>query len=165
MAKGVESKKKVDNGLTDFDLLKEEELPEYQKYLQQMVTVAQQDSTAAGLGPKQIALAFVVTDPRVPRTVTNFCRVVGCDRSFYYLCRQNPKWTTYKNQLARRLTEDGYDDAMAVLHQLAKLGDVKALRLFFELRGDLVQRSESTVVTETAEERMKRLRAKKAVKE
>lgn len=160
----VESTKKRKKALlveVVFDPLKEEEFPEYRRHLQELVTLTQQDSTPGGLGPKQIALAFVVTNPRVfPRTVTMFCQLADCDRSFYYMCRQNPKWVEFKNKLAKRLTDDSYDEAMMALHELVRLRDAKGLRLFFELRGDLVHKVESTNVTETHEERMKRLKEK-----
>lgn len=149
-----------------FDALDEAELPAYQQYLAEVVTAAQQDPAAAGLGAKQIALAFVMTDPRVhPRTVSHFCRVADCDRSLYYLTYRNPRWIAFKNALAKQLTEAAYDDAMTAMQKLVKQGNVQALRLYFELRGDLVHRTEDLTKRETPEERMKRMRVAEVLEE
>lgn len=170
----AEEKKDVGQKGKDFDeeildLIDEEEIPEYQSNLQKLVTWVQQDPTlgklAQGIGPASLQLAFVVIDPRVKRTVTAMTRVAGVNRSTYYEAINNPKWIALRNELAKRFTEDAYTDAMVSLRQQLKLGNMKALRLFFELRGDLVHRSESTVVQETPEERMKRIRAQEAAKQ
>jgi hypothetical protein len=150
------------------DMIDEDELPEYQASLQRLVTIAQQDPTlekyARGLGPASLKLAFVVIDPRVKRTVVEFCKVADVNRSTYYEAITNPKWVAFKNELAKRFTEDSLGDAWVSLRHQIKLGNMKAIRLLFELRGDLVQRTESHNISETAEERMKRLRVKEAMK-
>lgn len=151
------------------DLIDEAEIPEYQSNLQRLVTWAQQDPTlgklAQGIGPASLRLAFVVIDPRVKRTVTAMTKVAGVDRTTYYQAISNPKWVALRNELAKRFTEDAYTDAMISLRQQLKLGNMKALRLFFELRGDLVQRTENHNINETPEERMKRIRAQEAAKQ
>lgn len=150
----------------NLDTIEEAELPAYRKWLWEAVTAAQQTPAAAGLTPYQIALAFVMTDPRVqPRTVVNWCRIVGCDRSVYYETWRNPRWIAFKATLAKQLTDAAYDDAMAALHRLVKAGNPQALRLFFEIRGDLVHRTENVTRTETPEERMKRLRVVEVLEE
>lgn len=150
----------------NLDTIEEAELPAYRRWLQEAVTAAQQTPAAAGLTAYQIALAFVMTDPRVqPRTVVNWCRIVGCDRSVYYETWRNPRWIAFKAQLARQLTDAAYDDAMAALHRLVKLGNPQALRLFFEIRGDLIHRTENVTPKETPEERMKRLRVAQVLEE
>ncbi len=163
--RSVYKRKKTRNLQALVDTIKEEEVPDYQLFIQQMARNILQERTDLGLTEEQVRLALVASDPRAPRIVTTLCELAGVSRMTYYNARQNPAWVKFQNDLVKQITDQHLPDAWGTLMQLVKAGETKALRLFFELRGDLVHRVEQTTLTETHEQRLARQRMKERLQQ
>lgn len=146
------------------DMLCDEDMPAYQSALQEAVTKFQQRPEAAGLSPQAIALALVSMDPRVPRTVSAWCRVADVGRAAYYAWRHDARWVLFREYLARQVSsKDLLGDIFGALREGIRKGDPRMVRLAAEINGLLVAPAGNQNTQETPEERMKRLRAQQAV--
>jgi hypothetical protein len=142
-----------------------EQLAEYQEVLREQARFVKQSETELRLDEDLIRLAYVMVDPRTGSTISDWCRVAQCDRLKYYRHRDDKVFTDFVQQVIKeRRKVHTRVKANRALEAEIDGRNVKAIRLFYELEGELIHRSENTNVTETAEERQKRLRAQEALK-
>ena len=160
MAKGRQKGKakepeRVDDGM---DRLEEADMPAYQEELLARAVSIRATPTGVGLSTESIKLAIVSMDPRVERTVSEWCRVAGVHRSTYYAWCREERWLKFRAGLFDATHGEFLPELKAAMRTALRAGDVKAIRLMHELRGDLVKRVETTHVHETPEQRAARRR-------
>lgn len=163
MAKGRGKGQGQDAGTGDawdclMDNLDDADMEMYQEELLGQAVSIRATPTGVGLSTESIKLAIVSMDPRVERSVSEWCRVAGVHRSTYYAWCRDERWLKFRGQLFDSTYGELLPELKAAMRASLKFGDVKAIRLMHELRGDLVKRVETTHVHETPEQRAARRR-------
>lgn len=138
-----------------------EELIEYKEYVHELARQVRLTETDIAIDEDLIRLTYVMVDPRAGQTIADWCRIADCDRLKYYRNRENPKFIKFIQRVIKeRRNVQTRVKAHRSMEALIDGHNMKAIRLFYELEGELIHRSENTNVTETHEQRMKRLKDK-----
>lgn len=89
------------------------------------------------LSTKQIQMAEMLANPENEcKTVSEMCEQVGISRNTYYSRWLNDeKFTSYVDTLITRYTDSELSAVWRALIGQCKIGNVNAIKLFFELKG------------------------------
>ena len=96
--------------------------------------------TQNGLKPKQIKVAEMLANPRYGLKDSEI--IEACDVShttFYRWIRENDEFNAYVNKLIDKYTDAELAAVWKALIRKCKIGDVQAIKLFFELKGKYSQ--------------------------
>lgn len=92
------------------------------------------------LSPKQRKVAEMLANPSCMYNDTEIMNLCGVPRtSFYRWIRENEEFTAYINKLIDKYTDGELGGIWKALIARCKLGDVQAIKLYFELKGKYKQ--------------------------
>lgn len=90
----------------------------------------------SGLKPKQKNVAEMLANPRCGMNDSEIIQACNVPRStFYRWLREDEAFTAYVNSLVERYTDAELSAVWKALIIRCKMGDVQAIKLFFELKG------------------------------
>lgn len=99
-----------------------------------------QNNTNKGLSKKQREAAEMLANPDCRRTKTEIIEKCGVSRStFYRWLREDEQFVGYVNLLIDKYTDGELATVWKALVAKCTTGDVKAIKLFFELKGKYSQ--------------------------
>lgn len=90
---------------------------------------------ASYLSPIQIATAVTVANFADVRPVAAKIEQLGVNPSQYYAWLKNPTYQSFVNELADQALDNVRPEAIAAFAQLLRDGDVRALKMYFEMTG------------------------------
>ena len=94
---------------------------------------------------KQKKLAELLANPDFTGSITELCQECGVARSTYYKWLDNPEFTQYVNSLISKFTDSELSTVWKALIRRCSIGDVQAIKLYFEMRKELSSKDESGV--------------------
>ena len=78
-------------------------------------------------------------------SITELCRECGVARSTYYKWLDKPEFTQYVDSLISKFTSSELSTVWKALIRRCSIGDVQAIKLYFEMRRELSSKDESGV--------------------
>lgn len=94
---------------------------------------------------KQKKLAELLANPDFTGSITELCRECGVARSTYYKWLDKPEFTQYVDSLISKFTSSELSTVWKALIRRCSIGDVQAIKLYFEMRRELSSKDESGV--------------------
>jgi hypothetical protein len=152
-------RKKTQSNALDV-VLEGDELREFQEWLTEQANIEVQKGTAKGLSVEATRLALTMVQPMTGSHVRDWCRIAMVDHKVYYRNKDDQRFKDLLDAFRKRRSAERLARADRMVDRLIDFGEVKAIRLLYEVEGLLIHRVESKDVTETHEERMKRLKEK-----
>ena len=105
------------------------------------------------LKPKQRQAAEALVDPADERTVTELCQDLEISRTTFYNWQKDPAFAGYVKVLIEGLTSSIVPKAWKQIDKKVGEGNMEAIRMVFELKGELSSGSNSqNVVIFTGED-------------
>lgn len=92
-------------------------------------------SNSGRLTGKKLKMAQLLTDPEQKMTVTEMCYVVGIARSTFYQWMDSEEFRTQLDRMIDQYTDGELANVWKALIRKATLGDVNAIKLYFEMKG------------------------------
>ena len=89
------------------------------------------------LSPKQRKVAEELVNPNFDGTVTKLCAELGVPRRTYYNWLDNPDFREYVASLIDKYADSELSTVWKALIEQCARGNVKAIKLYFEMRGML----------------------------
>ncbi len=86
------------------------------------------------LTPKQRHLAEKLANPDFTGTVTELCRQCNVARSTFYKWMDKREFLEYLNELIQKYSDSELANVWKALIRKCAMGDVQAIKLYFELR-------------------------------
>ena len=105
-----------------------------------------QKETVLGLSAKQIKAAQMLANPEFKGNKTKLCEEVGVTRKTFYEWVQKAEFINYVNELIAAYTDGEIGGVWKALINRCLLGDVQAIKLYFELKGKYKQQVEHSGV-------------------
>ena len=93
--------------------------------------------------PQQQAFILFLADPGETRQQKDFAQEYGLRDATLSEWKRKPELWDEVNKLRRRVTDPYLKDIMWAHIKKAKSGDVQAIKLFYEFRGELIQKHEN----------------------
>ncbi len=84
---------------------------------------------------QQRAVAEQLANPDFAGTITDLCKKVKISRNAFYQWMKDPEYLQYIDELISRYTDSELAAVWKALIRKAKQGDVKAIKLYFEMKG------------------------------
>jgi len=94
--------------------------------------------------PEQIRCVQVLLNPDCDKKKCERLSEAGIPTSTFYHWMQDDNFVAYLNERVANMTDKAYSDVWKSLVQKARDGDIQAIKLFFEMRHEYIQRSENT---------------------
>ncbi len=101
-----------------------------------------QKCTKSRLTKKQREAAEMLANPDVSCTKTRLCETVGVSRSVFYKWLKDSEFISYVNSLIDTYTDAELGSVWKALIHRCVVGDVQAIKLYFELKGKYKQQIE-----------------------
>jgi len=92
--------------------------------------------------PKQIKLAELLLNPEDRRTKTEKMKEADVSRKTFYRWMKDPRYIDYLNSQLEQYTNGELVDIWRALINQAKRGSFQHIKLFFELKGQYVEKKE-----------------------
>ena len=102
-------------------------------------------SNELNLTSKQRKLAELLANPDFTGSITELCRECGVARSTYYKWLDKPEFTQYVDSLISKFTSSELSTVWKALIRRCSIGDVQAIKLYFEMRRELSSKDERGV--------------------
>lgn len=99
-----------------------------------------QNDTISTLSDDQIRMAHILADPSEKGTIENKCQKAGVSRATFYRWMKDRQFVQYVNSLIDTYTDTQLAEVWRALINLAKKGDLAAIRMFFEMKGKYVEK-------------------------
>lgn len=102
----------------------------------------EQNGTDLKLSKKQREAAEMLADPDFKGNSTKIINSLGVPRTTFYRWLKNPEFISYVNELIDLYTDSELGTVWKALIRRCVIGDVRAIKLYFELKGKYKQQVE-----------------------
>ena len=102
-------------------------------------------SNKSGLTVKQKKFAEMLANPDFTGSITDLCLKCGVARSTYYKWMDKPEFTEYVDSLISKFADSELSTVWKALIRRCSIGDVQAMKLYFEMRKESSVKDESGV--------------------
>ena len=109
------------------------------------VTIMATKLNDSGLNSKQRKLAEMLANPAFAGTITELCNKCDVTRATFYRWMDKPEFKEYLDSLISRFADSELSTVWKALVRRCAIGDVQAMKLYFELRKDLSNKEEGGV--------------------
>lgn len=102
-----------------------------------------QNDTDSRLSKKQRETAEMLAEPEFTGTKTELLKKTGVPRTTFYRWLKNQEFIQYVNELIKLHTDSELGTVWNALIERCKVGDVAAIKLYFEMKGKYKQKIET----------------------